>query len=1104
MAFAYVTLVTSDDYAAGALTLARSLRRTGTPHRLVCLVTLATVSTATYLALLAAFDSVTPVATRDSGDYANLTVLGRPDLGATWTKLELWRLTDYAKVIFLDADTLVLRNIDDLFDRTGDFAAAPDIGWPDCFNSGVMVCTPSHHTFDKLVAMASVGGSFDGGDQGLLNDYFADWATAGPAHRLAFTDNFTASAVYTYAPAFRRFGDRVRVVHFIGPNKPWRCDRYTDGQARLPPGGHPDWQPFYQTWWAYRDLNSDVPASTDGMPYAAHQYHGNTTGRPIGQGQSPFVQIDMPSEPTQPDAQARGPWQLADFNFDRVDHTISSAAGPHSSSSSPPDSQAQAPSPAALPCTSPVAYPQHYHAAPWVPDFDPTPIYAQPAGHHRPVSPPHVPIEQTPQVHAMDNAYQSRPWYVPTRHSPPPAPMPSAPQPHALYDNAYYTHHGDHSDHDYHHQHHHQVPIPSQSHHHHHHRAVHEALGSNDRYAWPEHRSEAPHRKASPPWHSSSMNHHHHRVHQHQQHPHEGSRHQQQPNGGHQHHANYSHRQHHHHLEADQRHSHPPQQQHHHQEHRSRREQHHHSRPGSHSYSSESGRRSPLHQWQQHVAAQPSAHRMDNAFTNSQKDARPLWFAVEPTSTAHPTGSIDPTVAAWPTPAGAQPIWAANRNPSARQDQQRQLGDVVHRWHSEITDRVLPGPGTLSKNGGVNVDAFRLDDHPLFCQDHPNAALNRQTLAEVQLRLSQIDSRLEAYKQPAALPLPFQHTLRIRTTLDDPSATDSAPPMEFESVVTFDSVLVPPVWLPESSQRLNNVHLVDPVSISTHHRASTSTSPVSVVSSSVTYPSTIESILPATIDDDTESPQPTSSVQTSSLDDFGGYRVDWDEHEMGWHVYNPLPMMLRKNLNERAERRRRESGASSMAVSPSEAGTPAPEKAPPTEEVVDGPVEDAGEVSGGDEDVQPKARALLDPESQRLANAVASDPFQLPPPLVSGLDDQESHSHRSTTLADVEPGWFAPLPTSVNHEGSTLAENPEAPLILEKSNPTPPNPTATSAPSVPTSPPAVLPLGKSPVSPADAPSIRSLVQGVTSSSGETSSSADSTSPCNRPTPKTND
>ena len=55
----------------------------------------------------------------------------------------------------------VLSNIDELFDRR-EFSAAPDPGWPDCFNSGVFVFQPSLETHSLLLQHAVEHGSFDG------------------------------------------------------------------------------------------------------------------------------------------------------------------------------------------------------------------------------------------------------------------------------------------------------------------------------------------------------------------------------------------------------------------------------------------------------------------------------------------------------------------------------------------------------------------------------------------------------------------------------------------------------------------------------------------------------------------------------------------------------------------------------------------------------------------------------------------------------------------------------------------------------------------------------------------------------------------------------
>ena len=53
------------------------------------------------------FDVVTVVNVLDSRDNVNLALLTRPDLGVTFTKLHCWRLTQFSKCVFLDADTLV-------------------------------------------------------------------------------------------------------------------------------------------------------------------------------------------------------------------------------------------------------------------------------------------------------------------------------------------------------------------------------------------------------------------------------------------------------------------------------------------------------------------------------------------------------------------------------------------------------------------------------------------------------------------------------------------------------------------------------------------------------------------------------------------------------------------------------------------------------------------------------------------------------------------------------------------------------------------------------------------------------------------------------------
>ena len=104
--FAWVTLSTNDTYSLGALVLANSLKRASTVHQLAILVTPG-VSDAMKNKLKDVYNVVQEVDVMDSQDSANLALLSRPELGITFTKLHCWRLVQFEKCVFLDADTLV-------------------------------------------------------------------------------------------------------------------------------------------------------------------------------------------------------------------------------------------------------------------------------------------------------------------------------------------------------------------------------------------------------------------------------------------------------------------------------------------------------------------------------------------------------------------------------------------------------------------------------------------------------------------------------------------------------------------------------------------------------------------------------------------------------------------------------------------------------------------------------------------------------------------------------------------------------------------------------------------------------------------------------------
>ncbi|GAB6027852.1 hypothetical protein CHUAL_002072 [Chamberlinius hualienensis] len=223
---AYVTVVTDEDSAIGAVVLAESLHAiaASSKRNLVALISNDNLKPFSRQLLRDVFTHV--YSTRDLIGHDDLALsllgLGRQELANNFAKIHCWRLTQYTKCVYLEADTLVLANCDELFERD-ELSAVPDVGWPDCFNAGVFVFQPSLRTFARLVSLLTSTNKYNyqGGDQGLLNTYFGDWRND-LTKRLPFVYNVVPSSHYTYTPALHRFSSAIKIVHFYKPwSAPW-------------------------------------------------------------------------------------------------------------------------------------------------------------------------------------------------------------------------------------------------------------------------------------------------------------------------------------------------------------------------------------------------------------------------------------------------------------------------------------------------------------------------------------------------------------------------------------------------------------------------------------------------------------------------------------------------------------------------------------------------------------------------------------------------------------------------------------------------------------------------------------------------------------------
>jgi len=94
---------------------------------------------------------------------------------AYW-KLQIWGLVEFEKLIWLDSDTILYRNIDWLFDRPWMWAQRDD--WFCRLNitkvcSGIVLLYPKQSDYSGLLAYAEEIGDLTDGDQQLISSYFA-------------------------------------------------------------------------------------------------------------------------------------------------------------------------------------------------------------------------------------------------------------------------------------------------------------------------------------------------------------------------------------------------------------------------------------------------------------------------------------------------------------------------------------------------------------------------------------------------------------------------------------------------------------------------------------------------------------------------------------------------------------------------------------------------------------------------------------------------------------------------------------------------------------------------------------------------------------------
>jgi alpha-N-acetylglucosamine transferase len=206
MTHAYVTMV-DDNYLPGVLALKKSLVLTDTYYPLIAMYTNLSDRS---IEILESYN----IQLKKVNFIPNQNSKNR--FSNTYTKLNIFSLIEYKSIIFLDADIIVLKNIDCLLSLPT-FSASPDWGKrlvSNRFNSGLLVIQPDQSTYLDMIKNIDSISSYDGSDQGFLNNYFKNY------HKLDFTYNVLKRIYKYHKNLWQNSILDIKVLHFVG-HKPW-------------------------------------------------------------------------------------------------------------------------------------------------------------------------------------------------------------------------------------------------------------------------------------------------------------------------------------------------------------------------------------------------------------------------------------------------------------------------------------------------------------------------------------------------------------------------------------------------------------------------------------------------------------------------------------------------------------------------------------------------------------------------------------------------------------------------------------------------------------------------------------------------------------------
>ena len=237
--YSYISILSTDNYLKGLLVLFFSYKKTKSKYPFLVLLT-PNISKKTKI-ILKKLHIPYEILLKDIDNPTDVSKKHR--WFRTYSKLSVFNQTKYSKIVYLDADMLILRNIDGLFKY--DHMSATNAGgmlqrkksWTH-FNSGLMVIKPSSKTFKdminkigKIETLESGGTLFtpkSGSDQDFLNSYYSKWKQNKKLHL-----DHKYNMIHYYLDEYNKlFGYSLKsrkkpiyIIHYASYLKPWNITK---------------------------------------------------------------------------------------------------------------------------------------------------------------------------------------------------------------------------------------------------------------------------------------------------------------------------------------------------------------------------------------------------------------------------------------------------------------------------------------------------------------------------------------------------------------------------------------------------------------------------------------------------------------------------------------------------------------------------------------------------------------------------------------------------------------------------------------------------------------------------------------------------------------